>query len=421
MTYDRRFASTWQLLLDAICTVIGLGGERPPPIILSSLPDLPYARDGREDRAPLSFIQGPPGRIVSLAVGLRAALPDTPLVLIMNADSVTLGTNHLIHAARRNIAMTLLLLRSDVTSSLDAGDGDRTGWALPDYQRELETAARPLDWVTALDAAFVGRATLRDPDGLAALVHDAVAARGFSVLGVIDDAKLPTGVLSRAPAPEYFDAYRRWSRSFMRLAPASHGAAPAERAVPRLGSPLARCEVRIAGLGGHGVKLAGTVLSEAAGLNEGRYATQRGEYGSATRGGPSMVDVVLGSEPITYPSADHPDVMVALTERSARQYAQAIRPGGRMIVDPDEVPSPPPGALAVPITALAREHTGKPIAAGMVAVGCVAALTGAVSLDSLRERIAEHVPASAAARNIAACEAGYHAALAALEGASHHG
>lgn len=92
-----------------------------------------------------------------------------------------------------------------------------------------------------------------------------------------------------------------------------------------------------------------------------------------------------------------------------------------MIVDPDEVPSPPPGALAVPITALAREHTGKPIAAGMVAVGCVAALTGAVSLDSLRERIAEHVPASAAARNIAACEAGYHAALAALEGASHHG
>ena len=80
-------------------------------------------------------------------------------------------------------------------------------------------------------------------------------------------------------------------------------AAAAGRATQRT---VPRCEVRIAGLGGHGVKLAGTVLSEAAGFHEGLWATQRGDYGSATRGGPSRVDVVLGSDAITYPARTIP-------------------------------------------------------------------------------------------------------------------
>ncbi len=81
----------------------------------------------REGPAPLSFIQGPPGRNIALAIGLRAARPRTPLVLLMNADSVTLGTNHLIHAARRNIGLTVLLLRADLTQHEATGTMDRTG------------------------------------------------------------------------------------------------------------------------------------------------------------------------------------------------------------------------------------------------------------------------------------------------------
>ncbi len=83
------------------------------------------------------------------------------------------------------------------------------------------------------------------------------------------------------------------------------------------------------------------------------------------------------------------------------------------IVDPDEVPSPPPGALAVPITALAREHTGKPIAAGMVAAGCVAALTDALSLDAIARSIEANMPAALVAGNLAACRAGHAATRAA--------
>ncbi|HET9579665.1 MAG TPA: 2-oxoacid:acceptor oxidoreductase family protein [Usitatibacter sp.] len=357
-------------------------------------------------------MHGPPGRNIALAVGLRAARPESPLILVMNADGVTLGTNHLIHAARRNVGMTLLLLRSELTRSQPALD--RTSWDLPDYQREFEAPARPLEWVSALEAALVGRANLDDGTALAELVMRAVNTPGFSVIGVTTERSLQTGVLTECAYPEYFESYRAWARP-LREKPDAIDAAPqpahSRRDVPRY-------EVRIAGLGGHGVKLAGTVLSEAAGFHEGLWATQRGDYGSATRGGPSSVDVVIGSDPISYPGADHPDALVVLSQAACDRYAPAVKRGARLIADPAEVKRMPEGAIAVPITALAREHTGKPIAAGVVALGCIAALSDTVSEESLRRSLATHVP-RALEQNIAACAAGFAATRAALGGSSH--
>jgi Pyruvate/2-oxoacid:ferredoxin oxidoreductase gamma subunit len=93
-----------------------------------------------------------------------------------------------------------------------------------------------------------------------------------------------------------------------------------------------------------------------------------------------------------------------------------MKPGARVVADPAEVSAMPPGAIAVPITALAREYTGKPLAAGVVALGCVAALCDAVSRDSLRQSLGSHVPPAIVDRNVAACAAGYAATKAALAG-----
>ena len=107
---------------------------------------------------------GPPGRLIAIAIGLRAALPDTPLLLVGAADSITIGTNHLIHAARRNIGMTLLLLRSDVLPPEHA-HLDRIGWGSPANQADLEASGTPLEWATTLQAALVGRGSIQDPEG----------------------------------------------------------------------------------------------------------------------------------------------------------------------------------------------------------------------------------------------------------------
>lgn len=413
MSYDSEFENTWQMLLGRICTTLA-HLESGPPIVLSSLGELPYNPHDRSRPSPLGFIQGPPGRNIAMAIGMRAALPDTPLVLLMNADSVTLGTNHLIHAARRNVGMTVLLLRFELTQDESLARMDRTGWGTPAYQQNLEAQTRPLEWASALQAPLVGRASLKDPEGLSALLTQAARTRGFSVIGVTSDEALPTGVLSQCERPEYFEAYHRGAAPS--VAPA-HELPTHQSIVPTRYLP--RIEVRIAGLGGQGVKLAGSVLSEAAALFEGQRATQRGDYGAATRGGPSMVDVVISSEPITYPNADHADLLVLLSQAAADRWSTSAKPGATIVADPAAVKRWPTGALAVPIASLAREHTGKPIAAGIVAVGCVAALSDVVSFDALARSIADNVPRALSEANIAACRAGFDAALAARKESSH--
>jgi Pyruvate/2-oxoacid:ferredoxin oxidoreductase gamma subunit len=90
-----------------------------------------------------------------------------------------------------------------------------------------------------------------------------------------------------------------------------------------------------------------------------------------------------------------------------------------VIVDRTQVDAPPPGSLVVPITALAREHAGKPIAAGIVSLGCVAAVARAVSLEAIERSMIDHVPGAVAAANTAACAAGYAAMRALSNGAMH--
>lgn len=370
------------------------------PVILSSLPGLtsgPGAYPG------LSFINAPPGRSISMAIGMAAAMPSSPLLLVMNADSVTLGTNHLIHAARRNIGMTLLLLREELTTSAAYARSGRLAWAMPDLQQSLETRGTPLEWASALEAAFVARGSVADPDELVAIIRQAIDTPGFSVVGVTGSTELPVGVLSRNTWPEYFAAYREWTAPFVRAG--TNRSEPSEHAEPETDVP--RFEIRIAGLGGHGVKLAGVILSEAAGLHEGLFATHIGDYGSATRGGPSRVDIVFGSEPVSYPGATRPDILVALTRESAETYAGQVSDRGFVMVDSEAVPVPPADARTMPIVGIAREFSGKPVAAGVVALGCVAAITNLVSIESIKQSLRSKVPPHTLDGNLAALYAGY--------------
>ena len=409
MSASGSYASTWRTLLDLISRVVKLRTGRPP-IVLSSLP-WPPANELAEAHS-VSFIQGPPGRNIAIAIGLRAALPDTPLLLIMNSDAITLGTNHLSHAARRNIGMTLLLLRSDLTDSAESNSLDRMRWGSLGFQEDIEAAATPLAWATALDAALVARGNIGDPDQSAKLINQAIDTPGFSLVGLTSVSTLGTGVLSRVEWPEYFDSYRKWAEPMAALA-AGEIDSVAAPVSPRRQREVPRHEFRVAGLGGQGVKLAGSILSEAADIEERLWATQRGEYGSATRGGPSMVDVVVSSERITYPGADHPDVLVALSQAAADLHGGKVKWQGSLVCDSDLVERPPQGALSVPVVRLAREHAGRPISAGVAALGCVAAVCDVVSLDAVRQAVSRKVPLHTVDKNVAALEAAYEAACAA--------
>ncbi|GHT39334.1 2-oxoacid:ferredoxin oxidoreductase subunit gamma [Endomicrobiia bacterium] len=78
-------------------------------------------------------------------------------------------------------------------------------------------------------------------------------------------------------------------------------------------------EVVIAGFGGQGVLLAGTLMAQAA-IEQGLYTTWFPSYGAEMRGGTANSTVIVSSDEIGSPFASNPNVLVALNEPSLDKF-----------------------------------------------------------------------------------------------------
>jgi 2-oxoglutarate ferredoxin oxidoreductase subunit gamma len=173
-----------------------------------------------------------------------------------------------------------------------------------------------------------------------------------------------------------------------------------------------RYEIRLAGSGGQGLILAGIILAEAAGVYDGKFVCQTQSYGPEARGGASKAEVVISDAEIDYPKAIQPDVLLAMNQKSLDVFLSDLKPGGLLLVDADLVKEAPANrAVALPFTRIARE-LGRVMAANIVALGALAQLTGAVSLESLTAAVLARVPKGTEDLNRQALAAGVAAAKA---------
>lgn len=92
-----------------------------------------------------------------------------------------------------------------------------------------------------------------------------------------------------------------------------------------------------AGLGGQGVLTAGKLLMYAA-FDKGLNVTWFPSYGNEMRGGSANCNVVISDEKIASPYADHPDLLIALSESAVNQYESKMAPGGVLYVNSSLVP-----------------------------------------------------------------------------------
>lgn len=175
-----------------------------------------------------------------------------------------------------------------------------------------------------------------------------------------------------------------------------------------------RYEIRLAGSGGQGLVLGGIILAEAAGIYDGKYVCQTQSYGPEARGGASKAEVVISDEEIDYPKAAWPDALLAMNQKSLDTYIADLKPDGILVVDATLVKEIPDHhrVFAIPFTQLARDRLGKTVAANIVALGALAALTGAVSQDSLQAAVLAQVPQGTEQLNLDALAAGLDAARA---------
>ena len=80
--------------------------------------------------------------------------------------------------------------------------------------------------------------------------------------------------------------------------------------------------IMIRGIGGQGVKLAGTIIGQAA-LNDGRHAVQSTKYGSAITGGETRSEIKVSTKKVIYPRITDIDAYIALTLDDLQKYFES--------------------------------------------------------------------------------------------------
>ena len=173
---------------------------------------------------------------------------------------------------------------------------------------------------------------------------------------------------------------------------------------------MPRYEIRLGGLGGQGIVLAGVILGTAASIFDGKNATQTQSYGPEARGGACKSEVVISDREIDYPKLERPDLVGVMSQEAFEKYVDDVKPGGIVIYDPDMVPDlrelGDVRVYAVPTVKMAEE-LGKRIVANMVMIGSVTAASKILDPKAVEKAIVKFVPRGTDKLNIQAFRTGY--------------
>ena len=143
--------------------------------------------------------------------------------------------------------------------------------------------------------------------------------------------------------------------------------------------------IMIRGIGGQGVKLAGTIIGQAA-IYDGRSAVQSTKYGSAITGGETRSEIKVSTEKIIYPRITDIDAYVALTLDDLENYFESL-----IYITAHEVAKKIPKAIKgkvilAPMIAIAEE-AGSMKSTNMVLVGILNQLFNLASPEAFIKAI----------------------------------
>ena len=172
-------------------------------------------------------------------------------------------------------------------------------------------------------------------------------------------------------------------------------------------------EMRFAGSGGQGMMLMGDIFAQAVGGFAEKEIVLTRSYGPEARGGACRSELITDVKPINYPSVRRPDFVLAMSQQACDKYHADMGDDGIMLIDPRFVRKVPAGlkrVYSIPMTQLAEEVTGKALAANVVAIGAIAALTGVVDTALVERAIQEHFAPKLRESNDKAFAAGVKAA-----------
>jgi len=129
------------------------------------------------------------GRALAFATGVKFARPDFKVIVVMgDGDALAIGGNHFIHAARRNIDLTAIIINNcgySMTGGQYSPTTPQGHYATTAPYGNLEQAFDLCELAKASGAVFVARSTVYHAVELDRLIEKAIVKEGFSVVEAI--------------------------------------------------------------------------------------------------------------------------------------------------------------------------------------------------------------------------------------------
>lgn len=129
------------------------------------------------------------GRAIPVATGIKLANPELNVIVMTgDGDATAIGGNHFIHAARRNINLTVILFNNSIYGMTGGQYSPLTPIHSKATTAPYGTIERSFDVVALAEAAgatFVARATTYHAQLLSDLIAQAISHEGFSLVEAV--------------------------------------------------------------------------------------------------------------------------------------------------------------------------------------------------------------------------------------------
>jgi 2-oxoglutarate ferredoxin oxidoreductase subunit beta len=129
------------------------------------------------------------GRALAFATGVKLSRPELNLIVPMgDGDALAIGGNHFIHAARRNIDLTAIVMNNRIYGMTGGQYSPLSGhgtMATTAPYTNIDYAFDTVELATAAGASFVARSTTYHVQQLAKILKQAILHEGFSVVEVL--------------------------------------------------------------------------------------------------------------------------------------------------------------------------------------------------------------------------------------------
>ncbi len=145
------------------------------------------------------------GRALAFATGVKMGRPEVTILVPMgDGDALAIGGNHFIHAARRNIDMTAIIMNNNIYGMTGGQFSPFTctgDYATTAPYGNIDPSFDAVDLARAAGATFIARSTTYHVQQMSSLLQRGIEHTGFSVVEIMSQCPTYYGRKNKKGGP----------------------------------------------------------------------------------------------------------------------------------------------------------------------------------------------------------------------------